>query len=112
MVRPSGQTVFRQSRQNGTTAYTFTVTLSSASNQTITVNYATADDTAIGSHNSSGDYVVTNGTVTFGIGVTSMTVNGYGEASAELDETFPGQFNRFDERGHWQWPRSRPHHQR
>ncbi|HEX3083838.1 MAG TPA: Calx-beta domain-containing protein, partial [Pyrinomonadaceae bacterium] len=46
---------------SGTTAATFTVTLSAASGFTVTANYATAD----GSANASSDYQAASGTVTF-----------------------------------------------
>lgn len=55
----------------GTTAATFTVSLSAASSDTITVNYATADGTAL----AGSDYVATSGTLTFTPGQTSKTVN-------------------------------------
>src|SRR5437016_5329679 len=58
------------------TGLTFTERLSSASFQTITVNYATADGTATVAD---GDYVPASGTVTFLPGVTcypvAVTVN-------------------------------------
>jgi glucose/arabinose dehydrogenase len=55
----------------GNTNATFTVSLSNASSQTITVNYATADDTAI----AGSEYVATNGTLTFNPGQTTATIN-------------------------------------
>src|SRR5437016_1181433 len=71
----------------GPTVFTFTVSLSSASFQTITVNYATADGTATVAD---GDYVAASGTVTFLPGVTSqpvaVTVNG--DTKFEPNETF------------------------
>lgn len=45
---------------SGTTAFTFTVSLSAGYDQAVTVNYATADGTA-----DSGDYVSASGTLTF-----------------------------------------------
>ncbi len=55
----------------------FTVTLSAVSGQTVTVGYATTDDTASAA---SGDYVASSGTLTFAPGATtkplSVTVNG------------------------------------
>lgn len=51
-------------------AGSFTVSLSNPSSQTVTVHYATADDTAIDGQ----DYTATSGTVTFDPGETSKTV--------------------------------------
>jgi hypothetical protein len=64
----------------------FTVSLSAASAQTITVNFATANNTAI----SPADYTATNGTLTFAPGVTSqpVTVAVQGDTLDEFDETF------------------------
>jgi uncharacterized repeat protein (TIGR01451 family) len=71
---------------SGTTAATFTVTLSAASGFTVTVNYATADNTA----NAGSDYQSASGTVTFNPGETSkpfsVTVNG--DADFEQNESF------------------------
>jgi hypothetical protein len=70
----------------GTTLAVFTVTLSAASNQTVTVNYATADGTAsVGS-----DYTTTSGTLTFAPGVTSRTLSVavLGDTRNEVSETF------------------------
>ena len=55
---------------SGTTPATFTVTMSAASGQTVTVNYATADGTATGGT----DYNPTSGTLTFAPGVVTQTV--------------------------------------
>src|SRR5439155_1277309 len=55
----------------GTTPFTFTVSLSAVSSQTVTVNYATADGSATVA---SGDYQATSGTLTFAPGQTSQTV--------------------------------------
>jgi PKD repeat protein len=70
----------------GTTAAVFTVTLSQASTQTVTVNYATADGTAT----AGADYEATNGTLTFAPGETSKTVSVaiLGDVTDELDEQF------------------------
>ncbi len=61
----------------GTTALGFTVSLSAASSQTVTVGYATADGSAT---TADGDYLAASGTLTFAPGVTtqpvSVTVNG------------------------------------
>lgn len=69
-----------------TTPLTFTVTLSAASAQTITVQYATANGTAT----SPGDYFSANGTLTFNPGETSKTLNVsvVGDITVEPDETF------------------------
>src|SRR5439155_1405462 len=71
----------------GTTNAIFSVTLSAASSQTITVDFATADDTATVADN---DYVAASGTVTFVPGVTSqpVTVTVNGDTKFEPNETF------------------------
>jgi hypothetical protein len=74
---------------SGTKNMTFTVTLSAASGQTVSANYATANNTA----NSTiliGDYIATNGTVTFPAGTTSQTINVQvrGDNTRESNETF------------------------
>ncbi|MBN6152033.1 autotransporter domain-containing protein [Xanthomonas sp. AmX2] len=70
----------------GTTTATFTVSLSTASGQTVSVNYATADGTAA----AGSDYVARSGTLTFAPGVTAqgvaITVNG--DTAVEPNETF------------------------
>ena len=69
----------------GTKTASFTVTLSAASGQTVTVNYATANGTAT----AGSDYLAATGTLTFAPGVTSqpvvVTVNG--DALNEANET-------------------------
>ena len=55
----------------GTVRARFTVTLSHASGQTVTVDYMTADGTATTNDN---DYVATNGTLTFAPGETEKTI--------------------------------------
>jgi hypothetical protein len=74
----------------GTSPCTFTVTLSAPSAQTITVDYATADDTATGSGNANDYNKINNGTLTFDPGVMSqqITVNVVGDSDSETDETF------------------------
>jgi CSLREA domain-containing protein len=71
---------------SGTTAYTFTVTLSRVFDQTVTVNYATADDSAT----SPSDYASASGTLTFAPGETTkqLTVQVKGERLFEPDEQF------------------------
>ncbi len=71
---------------SGTTNAVFTVTLSAASGQTVTVNHATADGTAT----QPSDYTNTSGTSTFTPGQTTrtITVPVVGEIVPEADETF------------------------
>lgn len=70
----------------GTTDAPFTVSLSEASARTVTVDFATADDTAT----APSDYQQTNGTLTFEPGQTSkeVTVPVNGDTTDEPDETF------------------------
>ena len=70
----------------GTVNAIFTVSLSAASSQVVTVDYATANDTAT----AGSDYLSTNGTLTFPIGVTSqpITVTVNGDTVVEGNETF------------------------
>jgi hypothetical protein len=70
----------------GTQTLTFTVSLSKPSSQTITVEYATADDTAV----APGDYTaVPTATLSFPIGTTvqTVTVATNGDTLPEADET-------------------------
>ena len=71
----------------GTTAYTFTVNLSNTSDESVTVNYATADGTATVANS---DYTATSGTLTFNPTETSktLTVNANGDTRKEANETF------------------------
>lgn len=70
----------------GPTDVPFTVSLSAASSRTVTVDFATADDTAT----TPSDYQQTNGTLTFEPGQTSkeVTVPVNGDTTDEPDETF------------------------
>jgi Calx-beta domain-containing protein/VCBS repeat protein len=74
-------------KNSGTTQFVFTVSLSAAYDQTVTVNFATADGTARVSDN---DYIGTSGTVTFAAGETSKTVTVLvvGDKRREPDEWF------------------------
>jgi serralysin len=65
---------------------TYTVTLTSASSQSITVQYATANGTAI----AASDYTSTSGTLTFNPGVTSQVINIpiLNDSLSEANETF------------------------
>ena len=71
---------------SGTTNAVFTVSLSAASGQTVTVNYATADGTA----GQPADYTSTSGTLTFtpGQATRTITVPVIGETAPEANETF------------------------
>jgi Calx-beta domain len=68
-----------------TTNAVFTVTLSAASAQTVTVDYATAPDTA-----TANDFQAASGKLTFRPGVTTatITVAVFGDAVVEPDERF------------------------
>lgn len=71
---------------SGTETATFTVLLSTASGQTVTVNYATADNTAT----AGSDYQSGSGSLTFNPGDTSKTlaVTIIGDTTFEPNETF------------------------
>jgi Ca2+-binding RTX toxin-like protein len=70
----------------GATNANFDVTLSQASSATVTVNFATANGTAV----AGADYTATSGTITFVPGDVSepIPVSILGDALDELDETF------------------------
>jgi hypothetical protein len=72
---------------SGTTTASFTVSLSAASGQTVTVSYATADGTAT---TADGDYAAGSGPLTFAPGTTTQSVNVTvnGDTKSEADETF------------------------
>lgn len=71
---------------NDTVFANFTVTLSAASGQVVTVNYTTQDSTAI----AVSDYVATSGTLTFQPGETTKTISVriVGDKLVEGDDTF------------------------
>jgi hypothetical protein len=71
---------------SGTTVFTFTVTKSGSTTQTVTVNYATANGTAT----AGSDYTAASGTLTFLSGDTTktITVNVSGDTTVEGNETF------------------------
>ena len=71
---------------SGSSSMTFPVTLTGPSGRTVTVQYATADDTA----QAGSDYTATSGTLTFAPGETSKTVAVpvLGDTNAEQDESF------------------------
>jgi len=70
----------------GTTNLVFTVTLSGAATNVVTINYATANVTAT----AGADYTSTTGTLTFGVGETSKTISVpiLGDTTDEPNETF------------------------
>jgi probable HAF family extracellular repeat protein len=72
--------------RNGTRAMNFTVTLSAASSQPLSLTYSTANGTALGGI----DYVARAGTLTFNAGETTKTisVNVNGDKQKEVDEYF------------------------
>ena len=71
--------------QGGTTVLSLPVTLSSATSQTVSVQYTTTDGTAT----AGADYVAANGTLTFKPGETAkaVTVAVNGDTAVETDET-------------------------
>ncbi|MEP1080015.1 Ig-like domain-containing protein [Leptolyngbya sp. PL-A3] len=70
----------------GTQNATFTVTLSAPSGQTVTVNYATSNGSAV----APSDYTTTTGTLTFAPGVSTQTITVpvLGDTLDEANETF------------------------
>jgi probable HAF family extracellular repeat protein len=76
-----------EGRRNKTTLFTFTVTLSAAYDQPVTMSYATANGTATTSDN---DYIARTGTLTFAPGETSktITIDVKGDSKKEANETF------------------------
>jgi hypothetical protein len=70
----------------GTTNAVFTVALSAASGQTVTVSHATADGTAT----AGADYTATTGTTTIAAGSTTQTITVpiLGDTTPEANETF------------------------
>ena len=74
----------------GTTTITLTVTLSATSSNTVSVNYATADGTAI----AGSDYTLGSGTITFSPGQTTqtITITIINDSTAEATENFTGLF--------------------
>ncbi|WP_416673345.1 Calx-beta domain-containing protein [Egbenema bharatensis] len=78
---------------SGTTPYTFTVSLSNPSANSVTVSYSTQDGTATVAD---GDYLRSSGTLTFRAGETTKTITvlGQGDNRFELDETFQVKLNQ------------------
>ena len=80
----------------GTVNAIFTVTLSAPSGRTVTVDYATANDTAV----APGDYLATSGGLTFNPGETTrtVTVTVNGDLLNEVTETLLPEPDERDER--------------
>ena len=87
LVNISAATAFVNEGNSNTSEYSFTVSLSSASTETVTVNYATADDTATTADK---DYVLNSGILSFAPGETSKTVKVLvlGDTKYEADQIF------------------------
>jgi Calx-beta domain/RTX calcium-binding nonapeptide repeat (4 copies) len=78
---------------SSTTDYTFTVTLSHATTQNVTVNYSTNDGTATFANN---DYIDNDNSITFTPGgslTQTITVQAKGDAIVESNETFTVSLN-------------------
>ena len=92
----------------GTVTADFVVTLSTASTQTVTVNFATAD----GSATAGSDYVAQSGSLTFNAGDTAKTISVVvnGDTVDEGDETFLCQSYLGHQRFDCKWPRCRNNH--
>ena len=82
-----GDVTKTEGKKGQTTLFTFTVTLSAAYDQPVTMSFRTADGTA---KTSDGDYVARTGTLTFAAGETSKTITivVQGDSKRESDETF------------------------
>ena len=82
VTKPEGKT-------GQTTLFTFTVTLSAAYDQAVTMSYRTVDGTAT-SATGNADYVAKTGTLTFAPGETTktITIEVKGDSKKEADETF------------------------
>jgi hypothetical protein len=76
-----------EGRKNQKTQFTFTVTLSAASDQAVTMSFATANGTAT---TSDGDYIFKTGTLTFAPGETTktITIEVKGDSKKETTEYF------------------------
>jgi len=84
--RISVSDVWASEGNSGTTPFTFTVSLSAASDLPVTVNYATTD----GSASAGSDYTAAAGQLVFAPGQTSQTINVEvnGDRLPEPDKTF------------------------
>src|SRR4029077_1509479 len=77
----------KERKRNQTALFTFTVTLSAAYDQAVTMSFRTVDGTA---KTSDSDYVAKTGTLTFAPGETTktITIEVKGDAKKEANETF------------------------
>jgi Calx-beta domain/FG-GAP-like repeat len=77
----------REGKTGHTTLFSFTVTLSAAYDQAVTMSYRTVDGTAT---TGDGDYIAKTGTLTFAPGETTktITIEVKGDSKKEPDETF------------------------
>src|SRR5205814_3809318 len=76
-----------EGKKNQTTLFTFTVTLSAAYDQAVTMSFRTVNDTATTGDN---DYIAKTGTLTFAPGETTKTITIVvnGDGKKEANETF------------------------
>ena len=76
-----------EGKKNQTTQFTFTVTLSAAYDQPVTMSFRTTDGTA---RTGDGDYIAKTGTITFAPGETTKTITIVvnGDGKREADEYF------------------------
>ncbi|MBL7904115.1 MAG: HYR domain-containing protein, partial [Bacteroidales bacterium] len=83
---------------SGTTTYTFTVSMSAASDDAVTVDYSTADGSAT---IADGDYDLSTGTLTFAAGETTktITVTINGDTKVENNETFTVVLSNLENNG-------------
>ncbi|MBW4648779.1 MAG: DUF4347 domain-containing protein [Kastovskya adunca ATA6-11-RM4] len=91
-VSLSPATIAQKEANSGTTAYTYTVSLSQASILPITINYSTNDSTATTADK---DYIDNDATLTFAAGETSKTITVLvnGDNRFESNETFTVTLN-------------------
>ena len=82
-----GDVAKNEGNRKKTTLFVFTVTLSAAYDEPVTVSFRTADGTAT---TNDGDYISKTGTLTFAPGETTktITIEVKGDSKREADETF------------------------
>ena len=82
-----GDVTKSEGKKGQMTLFTFTITLSAAYDQAVTMSFATANGTATASDN---DYIARTGTLTFAPGETTktITIEVKGDSKREADETF------------------------